>query len=53
MKWSLWRALRYGSWRVGCRLYDGKPMLGWFTDYYDCAHLACLHIGPLWVGVEY
>ena len=47
---GIWFALRHGEWDCGCEFYEGKPMFGFCTAYYD-GHHATLHVGPLWVGV--
>lgn len=48
LKW----ALKYGVWSGGCEFYKNKPMFGFFSTYYD-GYYASLHLGPLWIGVEY
>ena len=45
-------AIRYGEWDYGCEFYNGKPMLGVFSTYYD-GDWVCAHIGPMWVSVNY
>jgi hypothetical protein len=42
---------RSKRWRVavGWEFYEGKPMLGFFRDFYDCP-IYSFHLGPLWVS---
>lgn len=48
----MYAIIRYGEWYAGWVMYDGKPMLGVYHDYYDGHHI-CLHVYKFYLGVYY
>jgi hypothetical protein len=48
----IWVAIRHGEWYIGWEGYDGKPMFGFYHDYYD-GHHAVFHLYKGYVGVSY
>jgi hypothetical protein len=45
-------AIRHGEWSCGYNAWYGKPMLGFYQDFYD-GWRASIHVGKFWVEVYY